>query len=68
MDLQDLLSRFAVALGIDLLIGLERGWRTREMQSGGRAAGIRTFAVSGSLGAVVATLGQGDGSGGGFVP
>ncbi|MGA7387677.1 MAG: DUF4010 domain-containing protein [Pseudolabrys sp.] len=67
MDLQDLLSRFAVALGIGLLIGLERGWRTREMQSGRRAAGIRTFAVSGLLGAVVATLGQGAGSGGGFV-
>ena len=67
MDLQDLLSRFAVALGIGLLIGLERGWRTREMQSGRRAAGIRTFAVSGLIGAVVATLGQADGSGGGFV-
>ena len=67
MDLQDLLSRFAVALGIGLLIGLERGWRTREMQSGRRAAGIRTFAVSGLLGAVVATLGQAAGSGGGFV-
>jgi uncharacterized membrane protein (DUF4010 family) len=67
MDLQDLLSRFAVALGIGLLIGLERGWRTREMQSGSRAAGIRTFAVSGLLGAVVAALGQEAGSGGGFV-
>lgn len=67
MDLQALLSRFAVALGIGLLIGLERGWRTREMQSGRRAAGIRTFAVSGLLGAVVATLGQEAGSGGGFV-
>jgi uncharacterized membrane protein (DUF4010 family) len=67
MDLQALLSRFAVALGIGLLIGLERGWRTREMQSGRRAAGIRTFAVSGLLGAVVATLGQEAGSSGGFV-
>ena len=56
MDLQSLLSRFAVALGIGLLIGLERGWHTRKMQSGMRAAGIRTFAVSSLLGAVAAAL------------
>jgi uncharacterized membrane protein YhiD involved in acid resistance len=67
MDLQDLLSRFAVALGIGLLIGLERGWRTREMEGGSRAAGIRTFAASGLLGAVVAALAQAAGSGAGFV-
>jgi uncharacterized membrane protein (DUF4010 family) len=67
MDLQDLLSRFAVALGIGLLIGLERGWRTREKEGGARAAGIRTFAVSGLLGAVVASLGQAAGTGAGFV-
>src|SRR5215510_6159465 len=67
MDLQELLSRFAVALGIGLLIGLERGWRTREMQSGSRTAGIRTFAVSGLLGAVAAALSQASGTGAGFV-
>ena len=67
MDLQLLLSRFAVALGIGLLIGLERGWRLREMPSGARAAGIRTFAASALLGAVVAALAQGAGTGAGFV-
>jgi uncharacterized membrane protein (DUF4010 family) len=67
MDLQELLSRFAVALGIGLLIGLERGWRTREIQSGSRTAGIRTFAVSGLLGAVAAALSQAAGTGAGFV-
>jgi uncharacterized membrane protein (DUF4010 family) len=67
MDLQELLSRFAVAVGIGLLIGLERGWRTREMQSGSRTAGIRTFAVSGLLGAVAAALSQAAGTGAGFV-
>ena len=66
-DLQELLSRFAVALGIGLLIGLERGWRTREMQSGSRTAGVRTFAVSGLLGAVAAALSQASGIGAGFV-
>jgi uncharacterized membrane protein (DUF4010 family) len=67
MDVQSLLSRFAVALGIGLLIGLERGWHTRKMQSGTRAAGIRTFAVSSLLGAVAAALSQAAETGAGFV-
>jgi uncharacterized membrane protein (DUF4010 family) len=56
MDTEELISRFAVALGIGLLIGLERGWRTREAEAGSRTAGIRTFAISGVLGGVVAAL------------
>jgi uncharacterized membrane protein (DUF4010 family) len=58
MDLTDLISRLAVALGIGLVIGLERGWRKREARPGGRTAGIRTFAISGLLGGVVALLAQ----------
>ena len=58
MDLQELLSRLAVALGIGLLIGLERGWRRREASPGSRAAGIRTFAISGLLGGLIAALAQ----------
>ncbi len=54
----ELLSRIALALGIGLLIGLERGWRTREAESGSRAAGIRTFAISGLLGGVVGAIAQ----------
>jgi len=50
MDLEDQISRMALALGIGLLMGLERGWRTREAAPGSRAAGIRTFAISGLLG------------------
>jgi uncharacterized membrane protein (DUF4010 family) len=53
MDIEELISRFAVALGIGLLIGLERGWRTREAEPGSRTAGIRTFAISSMLGAVI---------------
>ena len=45
MDAEELLSRFAVALGIGLLIGLERGWRARAEKTGSRAAGFRTFAI-----------------------
>src|SRR5262245_1528741 len=71
MDFQDLMSRFAVAVGIGLLIGLERGWRTREESAGSRTAGIRTFAISGLLGGVLGAMAQGSGgaasAAGGFV-
>ncbi|MEX0753188.1 MAG: DUF4010 domain-containing protein [Xanthobacteraceae bacterium] len=71
MDFQDLISRFAVALGIGLLIGLERGWRTREERAGSRTAGIRTFAISGILGGIIGGLSQAlggpAGTGGGIV-
>jgi uncharacterized membrane protein (DUF4010 family) len=56
MDLDELISRLGVALGIGLLIGLERGWRRRGAAAGSRAAGIRTFALSGLLGGVIAAL------------
>lgn len=58
MEFQDLISRFAVALGIGLLIGLERGWRTREEAPGSRAAGVRTFAISGLLGGLLGALSE----------
>ena len=71
MDLLDLISRLALALGIGLLIGLERGWRTRGARPGSRAAGIRTFAISGLLGGIVAAVVQAVGGvtslGGGIV-
>jgi len=56
MEIQDLMVRAALALGIGLLIGLERGWRRREAHAGSRAAGIRTFAISGLLGGVVGAI------------
>lgn len=63
MDIAQLLSRLAVALGIGLLFGLERGWRTREVKPGTRAAGIRTFALSGLLGGIAGALAQAAGTG-----
>lgn len=55
--MEELLSRLAVALAIGLLVGLERGWRTREEQRDGRrAAGLRTFALSGLLGGVCGAI------------
>lgn len=56
MDFEELLSRVALAFGIGLLIGLERGWHTRELPAGSRAAGVRTFAISGLLGGIIAAL------------
>src|SRR5215468_6655848 len=58
MDPDELISRLGVALGIGLMIGLERGWRRRGATPGTRAAGIRTFALSGLLGGVIAALAQ----------
>ena len=62
MDIEHLLTRLAVALGIGLLVGLERGWKTRAVQAGRRAAGIRTFALIGLLGGILAALAQATGS------
>ena len=58
LNLEELLSRIALAFGSGLLIGLERGWRSRKVRSGGRTAGVRTFAISGLLGGLAAALAQ----------
>ena len=42
-----------LALAIGFLIGIERGWRQREEEAGGRVAGIRTFTLLGLLGGFV---------------
>lgn len=57
--MDELLSRLAVALAIGLLVSLERGWHSRgEQQEGKRAAGLRTFALSGLLGGISGALAQ----------
>jgi uncharacterized membrane protein (DUF4010 family) len=62
MDIEGLMSHFAVALGIGLLIGVERGWQTREHQSGSRTAGIRTFTIIGLLGGTVGVIAEAAGT------
>lgn len=62
MELTELISRFAVALGVGLILGLERGWRTRTETSGSRTAGIRTLTISALLGGVIGSLGNALGS------
>ena len=58
MDGLDLLSRLGVALAIGLLIGLERGWKLRGEEEHSRAAGFRTFALTGLMGGVAAALAE----------
>lgn len=55
-DLIDLLQRFAMALGVGFLMGIERGFRHRDAPDGTRAAGLRTHAVIGLLGGVSGAL------------
>lgn len=56
MEQEELFRRLAVALAIGLLIGLERGWRTREERDHQRTAGLRTFALTGLLGGICGLL------------
>ena len=44
------------ALAVGLIVGLERGWREREAADGQRVAGLRTFALTGLLGGVLAVV------------
>jgi uncharacterized membrane protein (DUF4010 family) len=62
-EVETLLSRVALACGIGLLIGLERGWRTRDALPGSRTAGVRTFAITGLLGGIVGALARGSNPG-----
>jgi uncharacterized membrane protein (DUF4010 family) len=56
----DLWHRLAVALGIGLIVGLERAWKTREQQGGQRLAGLRTFAITALAGGVLAAASMPD--------
>lgn len=56
MELVEVFQRLGVALAIGLLVGCERGWQDRDVPSGGRTAGIRTFGLSGFLGGLAGYL------------
>ncbi|MEO8558332.1 MAG: DUF4010 domain-containing protein [Rhodospirillales bacterium] len=47
-----------LALGLGLLIGLERGWSQREEAEGQRVAGLRTFGVIGLAGGMIGLLAE----------
>src|SRR5687767_3700849 len=50
-------GRLALALAVGLLIGIERGWRRRDVPEGGRAAGVRTFTLIGLFGGLTGIAG-----------
>jgi len=54
---EELLHRLAVALGLGLIVGLERAWKTRAEHGGVRPAGFRTFGLAGLLGGALAIPG-----------
>ncbi len=58
MDGSEPFLRLAAALAIGVLIGLERGWQSRELPEGARGAGIRTFGLIGLLGGITASLAE----------
>ncbi len=58
MDNPELFLRIAVAFAVGLLIGLERGWSHRGLESGRRAAGFRTFGLVGGVGGIAAVLAE----------
>lgn len=50
-DITEFLA-LAMALAVGLILGIERGWSGRTEPEGGRAAGVRTFAVAALAGGV----------------
>jgi uncharacterized membrane protein (DUF4010 family) len=56
---ESLLYHLAIALGIGVIVGLERGWHARDEKSGQRLAGIRTYSLTGLLGGVLAAAAPG---------
>lgn len=50
-------ARLGAALAAGMVVGLERGWRDRALPSGGRVAGLRTFALIGLLGGALGMVG-----------
>ncbi|MGC1271402.1 MAG: DUF4010 domain-containing protein, partial [Croceibacterium sp.] len=57
MDISQPALLLGAALACGLMIGVERGWRLRELDAGTRVAGIRTFTLLGTGGGVAALLG-----------
>lgn len=52
----EIFQRLGVALAIGLLVGIERGWRSRDNEPGTRRAGLRTFTLLGLLGGLIGHL------------
>lgn len=62
MDTLELFQRLGVALAIGLIVGLERGWKSRNEPDGNRAAGLRTLTLGSLLGGIWGALAVGRGN------
>ncbi len=51
---EPLIYRLGIALGIGFIVGLERGWKTRDQHAGQRLAGLRTFSLAALFGGALA--------------
>lgn len=58
MDMPPLLLDLITALAIGLLIGVERGWRSRDLADGQLAAGLRTYGLVGLMGGLAVLLAE----------
>lgn len=58
LDVIEPLQGVLLALGLGLLIGIERGWSRRHDADGARVAGIRTFALLGLAGGMAGEAGK----------
>jgi NADH:ubiquinone oxidoreductase subunit 2 (subunit N) len=56
MDELESFKLLSIALAIGLLIGLERGWHSRNRNEGMRVAGLRTYGLISLLGALSGIL------------
>ena len=56
MALPSDMQGLGTALALGLLVGIERGWSARELPSGTRVAGVRTFGLIGLPGGVAAVI------------
>lgn len=63
----ELIRGLAAAVAIGLLVGAERHWRERDEEAGRRTAGVRTFALVGLSGGILAALATSLGPVGGAV-
>ena len=55
----EIFANLGIALGIGLLIGIQRGWTLRDQQAGTRVAGVRSFGLLGLLGGLLGILASG---------
>lgn len=56
LDWQSPLWRLGIAVLLGAIVGLQRGWVTRNQQEGQRVAGIRTYSLVGLLGGLIGLL------------